>query len=252
MKEDLVVTAQYVINTYNVTFVDWNGTTLAYYIVEYGSAAQAPVDPDHKEGWHFTDWDVEFHIIIEDLTVTALYEECNPSEKNTTREATCEEDGTWEIVCIICSKELDEGVIEAAHKFDDGTTTEPTCADGGYTTYTCSSCGYSYEDDQVDPEPCGDCEICIPIVALVKAENAKFVSISETSKNSRQWRLIFTVDATYSAGANRAVEFYVILSGNNANLDGRYSFDASHDLAGYTLTYDIKGNGSSIKEFKLL
>jgi len=41
------------------------------------------------------------------------------------------------------------------------------------------------------------------------------------------------------------------ISGNNANLDGKYKFADDHDLAGYTLFYDIKGNGSSIKVFKL-
>jgi len=48
------------------------------------------------------------------------------------------------------------------------------------------------------------------------------------------------------------VKYSIDLSGNNANLDGTYKFPTGHDLAGYTLVYDIKGNGSNIKEFKLM
>jgi len=44
----------------------------------------------------------------------------------------------------------------------------------------------------------------------------------------------------------------VNLSGNNANLDGKYKFAGDHVLAGYTLVYDIKGNGSNIKDFRLI
>ena len=42
-----------------------------------------------------------------------------------------------------------------------------------------------------------------------------------------------------------------ITNANNANQSGSYKFGDSHDLTGYTLKYDIKGNGSNIKTFKL-
>ena len=32
----------------------------------------------------------------------------------------------------------------------------------------------------------------------------------------------------------------------------KYKFADDHDLAGYTLVYDVKGNGSNIKGFKLI
>ena len=76
---DLVVTAQYQINTYTVTFVDWDGTEISTQEVEHGSAATAPADPE-REGYTFTGWDVDFTNVTGDLTVTAQYEQNAPSE----------------------------------------------------------------------------------------------------------------------------------------------------------------------------
>jgi len=75
---------------------------------------------------------------------------------------------------------------------------------------------------------------------------AAFVSMLETSKNSRVWILTFDVTKTYSDGAVEIVRYAIPLNGNNANLDGRL------DLGnGLTLTYDIKGNGSNIKALEI-
>ncbi|MCU4156574.1 InlB B-repeat-containing protein [Carboxylicivirga sp. A043] len=70
---DLTVTAQYSINQYTVTFVDWDGSTvLKTESVDYGGAATAPADPV-RTGYAFTGWDVPFDNITADLTVTAQY-----------------------------------------------------------------------------------------------------------------------------------------------------------------------------------
>ncbi|MCL1981774.1 MAG: C69 family dipeptidase [Clostridiales bacterium] len=79
-----------------------------------------------------------------------------------------------------------------------------------------------------------------------------FVSIVETSKNSNVWELTFKVLLTFATGETRVATYTVKLNGNNANLDGKYAFGAGHDLAGYTLVFDIKGNGSNIKDFKII
>ena len=71
---DLVVTAQYQINTYTVIFKDWDGTTLKTETVNYGGAATAPADPT-RDGWTFTGWDVDFSNVTSDLVVTAQYTE---------------------------------------------------------------------------------------------------------------------------------------------------------------------------------
>ncbi|MEN8157993.1 MAG: InlB B-repeat-containing protein [Bacteroidota bacterium] len=70
---DLTVTAQYAINSYTVTFVDHDGTSLKEESVEHGSAATAPADPT-RDDHIFTGWDVAFDNITADLTVTAQYQ----------------------------------------------------------------------------------------------------------------------------------------------------------------------------------
>jgi len=86
---------------------------------------------------------------------------------------------------------------------------------------------------------------------LVSIDSARFISIRETAKNSRVWTLTFSVAYNYSCGLVEIIQYSVNLNGNNANLDGRFVFAADHPLAGYTLHYDIKGNGSNIKQFVL-
>ncbi len=73
IKADLVVTAQYEINTYTVTFKDWDGTVLKTQEVQYGGDAEAPADPT-RVGYTFTGWDKAFTNITADLVVTAQYE----------------------------------------------------------------------------------------------------------------------------------------------------------------------------------
>lgn len=79
-----------------------------------------------------------------------------------------------------------------------------------------------------------------------------FISIVETAKKSHIWILTFNVTLTYSNGNKEVVSYSINLNGNNANLGGKYKFGNDHDLAGYNLVYDIKGNGSNIKDFKLI
>ena len=70
---DLTVTAQYSINSYSVTFLDYDGTLLGTDTVEYGGSATAPENPT-REGYDFTGWDSDFSCVKGDMTVTAQYE----------------------------------------------------------------------------------------------------------------------------------------------------------------------------------
>jgi len=70
---DLTVTAQYAIDTYSVTFKDFDGTELKTETVEYEKAATAPSDPS-RTGYTFTGWDTDFSSITSDVTVRALYQ----------------------------------------------------------------------------------------------------------------------------------------------------------------------------------
>ena len=71
---DLVYTVNYTepVQTYHVTFVDWDGTILETQEVEEGSSATAPTNPT-REGYNFTGWDKAFNNVISNLTVTAQY-----------------------------------------------------------------------------------------------------------------------------------------------------------------------------------
>jgi hypothetical protein len=69
---DLTVTATYAINEYTVTFVDHDGTVLKTQIVEHGSAATAPAEPE-RAGYAFNGWDTCFSEVKSDLMVTAKY-----------------------------------------------------------------------------------------------------------------------------------------------------------------------------------
>ena len=67
----------FTINTYTVTFKDWDGAVLKTQQVEYGSSATAPADPT-REGYTFIGWDVDFSNVTSDLIVTALYQQNTP------------------------------------------------------------------------------------------------------------------------------------------------------------------------------
>ena len=83
---DLIVTAQWTIKSYTVTFVNGIGTTLKTENVNYGSFAIAPATP-FRTGYTFTGWDIVFTNVTGNLTVTAQWTIIN-SQDNTDITAT--------------------------------------------------------------------------------------------------------------------------------------------------------------------
>ena len=69
---DVTVTVIYTINSYSVTFEDFDGTVLDTQTVDHGSSAEAPAEPK-REGYTFTGWGQEFANVTGDLTITATY-----------------------------------------------------------------------------------------------------------------------------------------------------------------------------------
>ena len=70
--EDLVVTALYEINRYEVIFKDWDETILKTDSVDYNTAATAPANPSH-EGHEFIGWDKDFSHVSSDIIINARY-----------------------------------------------------------------------------------------------------------------------------------------------------------------------------------
>ena len=71
--QDETVTAVYAINTYVVTFQDWDGAELKTETVEHGSDATPPANPA-RTGWHFTGWSGAYQNVQAATTITAQYE----------------------------------------------------------------------------------------------------------------------------------------------------------------------------------
>ena len=76
--EETIVTAVYkkievVVNTYTVTFKDYDGRTIKTETVEKGKSATAPSNPT-REGYTFKGWDKSFNSITSDLSVMATYD----------------------------------------------------------------------------------------------------------------------------------------------------------------------------------
>ena len=72
---DTTVTAHFVMQTYTVTFLDWDETILKEETVDWGGKVTAPADPT-REGWTFIGWDTNEYIeVYYDITVRAQYQE---------------------------------------------------------------------------------------------------------------------------------------------------------------------------------
>ncbi len=67
----------------------------------------------------------------------------------TTKAATCTEDGVETSYCSRCDATMTCVVEAIGHSFD-AVVTAPTCTAGGFTTHTCKNCNYSYIDNRVD------------------------------------------------------------------------------------------------------
>lgn len=75
VKSDITIKAEYKINTYSVSFVDYKGDIIGnVQKVEHGSSAVVPKDIPTKEGYVFSEWSTkEYEKVTKSLTVKAVY-----------------------------------------------------------------------------------------------------------------------------------------------------------------------------------
>lgn len=181
---DVTITAEYELNTYTVTFLDWNETILSTQTVTHGTAATAPQQPA-REFYTFLCWDTDFSCVTGDTTVKAVYVENDVTVYYTivaiksvggTIEGpeqvlagdsavyTITPDEDYILVDVLVDGESVGAVtsytfenVSQGHYIQavfhthvyTAVITEPNCTEGGYTTYTCQ-CGESYVDDYTD------------------------------------------------------------------------------------------------------
>lgn len=72
VREDLIVTAQYAVNTYSVNFLDWDGRILKTQTVQHGGNASPPSSPS-REGYVFQGWKGDYTNVTGNRTITATY-----------------------------------------------------------------------------------------------------------------------------------------------------------------------------------
>ncbi|MDD3107381.1 MAG: hypothetical protein PHP65_06260, partial [Bacilli bacterium] len=81
INEDVIVFAQYTINSYTVIFVGLDNKQLKTEIVEWQKPALAPTNTEEKN-YTFKGWDREFTSITENMVVKAEYEQAKSSCSN--------------------------------------------------------------------------------------------------------------------------------------------------------------------------
>jgi len=145
-------------------------------------------------------------------------EDCEHNIVTDRLEATETEDGYIKVYCDLCGEVFEDEVIPATGEPGPGEPGEPG-----------------------EPEEPGDA-----VLVGATADAGDFIGITETGKNTDVWDLVFTVAESWSDGEVVIVTHTILIYANNANVDGQY------DLGAYTLVYDIKGNGSNVKEFYVI
>lgn len=106
---------------------------------------------------HFTGWsyDKDWETVSDNDTVTATaeFETRHGKEvEETTKDATCTEEGTKVIKCADCGEVLETITVSAnGHGKTVATTTEATCGKDGKIEYTCADCGKTVSDNTVIP-----------------------------------------------------------------------------------------------------
>ncbi len=174
--KNITLTAKYVLNHYDVTFIYDNELENLVITCNYGEKIAKPINPIKSgyvfEGWFNKDikWDFDT-LVTSELTLTAHYSKCNEHSlvKVPSKPATCNESGYKEAYyCSKCniyfadllgSNEIgdltsynlwknNEGKLIAGHKVHKIVGVIPTLNNSGYKeAYKCDECNKYFEDE---------------------------------------------------------------------------------------------------------
>jgi len=266
----LAVTAKYsdesvgIITDY--TTMPEDGATLT----EIG--AQAVIVSYIKDGITKT---ATFDVIVSEETHT-----CVEDGGTITTPATCEADGVVTFKCELCGEILRTEPIPAfGHNYTGAVTSDATCAKKGVMTYTCSICGDIYtepiekdlnnhvggtyekvikpatlETDGVMGIYCVGCDELLDTRAIPKLPSTpdktdiEFLqeNIADILLNGLKTDNLRLNDKVLTLVIDGRA-FVLSTNANNRNISGEIALED-----GYYLIFDIKGNGSNIKEFRVI
>ena len=127
------VTAVFHINTYTVSFVDYDGKKLKTEMVEYGANATAPENPT-RDGYTFSGWIGAFTNVTDDVTITASYTELGKASYEALNKAIADaealtemeyDESSWSSVQIALTnaRNIDKNLsVESQSIVDEATT----------------------------------------------------------------------------------------------------------------------------------
>ena len=143
------------VETFTVTFVDYDGTVLKTEIVESGKRAIPPTDPV-RESYTFTGWDQAFDNVTTNLTVTAQYEYSSSEPTIIVSNATA---SVGESVTVTVNIASNPGVAGAKFKVEYDSKLMLTAAESGaafsvldYTAPATLASGCPFNWDSLDAE----------------------------------------------------------------------------------------------------
>ena len=234
---------------YTITFEDWDGTVLKSQIAVGGTWVAAPAAPS-RQFYVFTGWDTAlgtngYYVTASpgDRVIKALYEPfgymvtyfANGGSFASTGEETMSGSSYWYNEILYPEDPVRDGYIFI------GWFTQNDIEVARGTTY----CELVDGDSDLLSESIWAKWEEIVLVNLTTSKDG-FISIEKKPGSNKQWMLSFEVTETYSNGESRVVVYSIEIESNNANVSGSYY------LGDYTLLYDIKGNGSNIKELEII
>jgi DNA-directed RNA polymerase subunit RPC12/RpoP len=152
---------------------------------------------------------------------------------------TCIEQGYTVFVCANCGEtENREFTVALGHNWDEGVITTPaTETSEGLLTYTCLRCG----ETRTEPIP----KPGTTIAELLQSITRDVLSAKKGFDDLNNVNLVLTGKTLTLVVDGR--EIVLSTNANNKNQSGQI------DLGdGYNLVFDIKGNGSNVKEFSVI